>query len=74
MRDSLGRGHVHPEYAGMTVNERLASAGLLDSWDAAAKRRDRDEMIRVLESVELEPTEAARTVDLVLANPRKYGF
>ncbi len=26
-----------PDYSGMTVNERLFSAGLLEDWDAAKK-------------------------------------
>ncbi len=65
---------MHPEYAGMTVNERLFSAGLLDAFDAAARRRDRDEMLRVLREVELASSDATRTIELILADPRKYGF
>ena len=61
------------EYAGMTVNERLFAAGLLDAFDAAAKRRDRDEMIRLLASVELEGPDGPAIVDTILANPGKYG-
>ncbi len=65
---------MHPEYAGMTTNERLFSAGLLERFDVAARRRDREEMIRILIQVELEPQEAARSVELILADPRKYGY
>ena len=65
---------MHPEYAGMTTNERLFTAGLLDAFDAAARRRDRGEMLRLLETVELETTDATHTVELILADPRKYGF
>ena len=65
---------MHPEYAGMTVNERLFTAGLLDTFGDAARRRDRGEMLRLLEAVELDVGNATRTADLILANPRKYGF
>src|SRR6266566_7801951 len=73
-RDPLGRGSMHPEYAGMTTNERLFSAGLLEPFDVAARRRDREEMVRILIQVELEPEDAARSVELILADPRKYGY
>jgi hypothetical protein len=61
-----------PSLAGMTVNERLFHVGILDQWDAAVRRRDRNGMIALLEQVEL--TEPHLTVDAVLANPRAYGF
>jgi hypothetical protein len=64
----------HPEYAGMTTNERLFTAGLLDAFDTAARRQDREEMLRLLEAVELETADAARAVELILTDPRKYGF
>jgi hypothetical protein len=65
---------MHPEYAGMTTNERLFTAGLLDAFDAAARRRDRAEMLRLLGAVDLDGAEATRTVELIIADPRKYGF
>ena len=42
-----------PEYAGMTVNERLFTAGLLVTFDEAIQRGDRDAMIEMLTAVEL---------------------
>jgi len=60
-------------YGGMTVNERLFSAGLLDQFEAAAWNRDRGRMIALLVAVELTD-EAPRIVDAVLANPVKYGY
>ena len=54
------------EYEGMTWNERLAAAGLLDAWDRAARRMDRAEMVRVLKCVE--------TVEIVRANLHNFGF
>ena len=59
---------------GMTVNERLVVAGLLQRWDQSVKARDRDAMIAILQSVDLPETESARIADSVLANPTKYGF
>jgi hypothetical protein len=58
--------------AGMTVNERLFHVGILDQWDAAVRRRNRDEMIALLEQVEV--VKPHLTVDAVLANPHVYGF
>ena len=63
-----------PKFAGMTVNERLVVAGLLQQWDKSVKARDRDEMIAILKRVDLPETESARIADSVLANPTKYGF
>jgi len=42
-----------PDYSGMTVNERLFAAGLLDAWDAAVNARNRNRMIEVLLEVDL---------------------
>jgi hypothetical protein len=58
----------------MTTNERLFVAGLLDLWDAAAIRRDRNRMIGLLCKVEFSDSEAARIADTVLSNPKMYGF
>ncbi|HEV7341785.1 MAG TPA: hypothetical protein VGN68_09125 [Sphingopyxis sp.] len=41
-------------YAGMTVNERLFDAGLMDSFEGAAISRDRAEMIRLLTLIDVE--------------------
>jgi hypothetical protein len=65
---------MHPEYAVMTTNERLFAAGLLGAFDAAARQRDHREMLRLLQAVELDVTDATRTVELILAEPRKCGF
>ena len=54
-------------YSGMTVSERLYQTGLLESFDAAAKARDRYAMIRIL--TELEVSDADASTDAILANP-----
>jgi len=59
-------------YSGMTVNERLFEAGLIEAFDAAAKARDRSEMIRILTEVEVLGAEVS--TDTILANPARYGY
>ena len=59
-------------YAGMTVNERLFEARLLEAFDAAARARDRSEMIRILTEVDVD--DAAGSADAILQRPEKYGF
>jgi hypothetical protein len=61
-----------PDFAGMTVNERLYCAGILDRWDDAAQRRDRDAMIELLKRIEVPNPHW--TADTVLADPQRYGF
>jgi hypothetical protein len=62
-----------PNYGGMTTNERLFVAGLLDEFDAAIYAADRHKAIDVLSRVELAE-QAASIVDTTLADPAKYGF
>lgn len=59
-------------YAGMTVNERLFDAGLLEAFDNAARARDRAEVIRLLAKVEVD--DAIQSVDVMLRNPAHYGI
>lgn len=68
----MGKRKPSP-YEGMTVNERLFVAGLLELFDRAALARDRDRMIGLLkqvESVDFPEAEAIATTDAVLANQR----
>jgi len=61
-------------YEGMTVNERLFAAQLLDSWDRTAKARKRDKMIEILIAVHFSSQSAEQIVDAVLVAPKFYGF
>jgi len=61
-------------YSGMTLNERLLVAGLLDDWDSAIGAGQRQAAIDVLTQVDFDASDAAQTVDAVLARPAKYGF
>jgi hypothetical protein len=60
-------------YQGMTVNERLVVAGLIEQWDAAVRQRDRDGMIETLKQVDIG-SDADKIADAVLKNPALYGF
>jgi len=62
------------DYSGMTVNERLYVAGLLNAFDLAAKGRDRPRMVEILVSVYLPHAAAQETTDSILANPGFYGI
>jgi hypothetical protein len=59
-------------YAGMTVNERLFDASLIDSFEVAARARDRTKIISLLQKVFVENPEF--TADTILENPTKYGY
>jgi hypothetical protein len=59
-------------YAGMTVNERLFDAGLMEAFDAAARARDRAVMIRLLTDLDVE--DATWSVDTILESPERYGY
>ncbi|WP_308814978.1 hypothetical protein [Sphingomonas sp. GV3] len=52
-------------FDGMTVNERLFSTGLLDSFDVAVEARNRDTLITILSEVAVVDPEA--TADAILA-------
>lgn len=56
-------------YAGMTINERLYAAGLMDQFDAAARARDRDAMISILNEVDVG--DAAGSANAILKDPTR---
>ncbi|WP_277784890.1 hypothetical protein [Caulobacter segnis] len=58
------------DLSGMTVNERLFTCGLIDAFDQAAKRRDRESMVALLSEVEV----GSETADTILRDPKKYGY
>jgi hypothetical protein len=58
------------ELSGMTVNERLFAANLLQEWDEAAKNGDRNTMVRLLGCIELAgQAEVIADVELERAKP-----
>jgi hypothetical protein len=63
-----------PDYAGMTVNERLYVAGLLSEFEAAIESGDRQQAVEILGRVALGEIGAAETVDTILRDPSKYGY
>jgi hypothetical protein len=60
-------------HGGMTVNERLFAANLLETFNAAARSGKRAEMIDLLGRVELAD-QAAWIADQILAHPDRYGY
>ena len=62
-----------PNFGGMTVNERLAVAGLMKRFDGAIRSGDRQGAIEILLQVAMSEDNAAATVDAVLADPSRYG-
>jgi hypothetical protein len=58
--------------AGMTVNERLFAADLIEAFGAAVATRNRAEMIRLLTSVNVD--EPAWSADTILQDPERYGY
>ncbi len=61
-------------FRGMTVNERLFEAGLLDPFDDAARTRDAATMTDILIRVAIAEEGAKQIVTTVLANPKRYDL
>ena len=61
------------DYSGMTVNERLFAAGLLEDFEAAGRSRDRERMLELLGAVDLAD-QSEEIVGKILADPGFYGF
>jgi hypothetical protein len=64
--------HDRSRYIGLTASERLELAGLKAQFDEAARARSRGEMIRLLTQVEWD--QPGWQVDMIIANPRRYGY
>lgn len=62
------------KYAGMTFNERLFHAGLLDQFDAAIIDKDKVGAISILQKTELSIEAATETVTAIFKNPGMYGY
>ncbi len=62
------------QFEGMTVNERLGVAGLMDEFDAAILSKDKAAAISILQQTELPVEAATETVTEILENPGMYGY
>ncbi|HTW33356.1 MAG TPA: hypothetical protein VMD53_01975 [Rhizomicrobium sp.] len=60
------------KYSAMTVNERLAEAGVYNAFETALTRGDRAGIISALKTVEIEGAWADEIADRLLANPDAY--
>lgn len=54
------------QFRGMTTNERLRDAGLLDEFDVAASRGDRASLIEILQRVGVSRPATERIVASIL--------
>ncbi len=61
------------KYDGMTVNERLFTANLLDAFDEAIRLANRERMIELLVKVEFSREAATRTTNSILSHPTRFG-
>ena len=61
------------KFDGMTTNERLFAAGLLDDFERAAKSKDPKRMVEILSRVGLA-SQAEWITEVTLSDPHKYGF
>lgn len=52
--ERTGPAAARPDYRAMTLNERLFVAGVLGDFDIAVQARDRQAMIRLLQSVDVD--------------------
>lgn len=75
-RIDTGRRTQRPvsRYAGMTTNERLLSAGRLEAFDEAARRRDADTLVTILLGVEVPRDQSIAIAETVVADPERFGF
>jgi hypothetical protein len=62
------------KYSIVAVNKRLYDAGLLDDFYKAATKKDKDVMVALLMSVELERSQAEETIDTILESPASFEF
>lgn len=61
-------------FSGMTVNERLFEAKLLEAFDFAVNKRDKKKLVEILKKVALSEEQANSTIDAIFLNPKKYGY
>jgi hypothetical protein len=62
------------KYAGMNTNERLVAAGLFRRFQAAARSRDFDALVAVLQMVEIPHGDACGIAQRIVADPAKFGY
>ena len=60
-----------PDYSGMTLNERLFEAGLLEQFDQAVRDGNQELMADLLARVQAR--EIKQITDQILRNPTRYG-
>ena len=52
----------------------LVNAKLLEAFDLAVNKRDKEQLLEILKKVELSDEQANSTIDAIFSNPKKYGY
>jgi hypothetical protein len=60
---------VIENYSGMTVNERLFAAGLIEAFDAAIACQNRTKIVQILDGVGLTRDDVEKIVELTMSVP-----
>jgi hypothetical protein len=60
---------VTENYSGMTVNERLYAAGLIEAFDAATACQNRTKIVQILYGVGLTRDDVEKIADLTTSVP-----
>ena len=61
---------MNSKYTGMTVNERLYVAGVLDGFDKAVREKDIDKVTSILMSVELPDSAISPILETLGMKPK----
>ena len=61
-------------FNGMTVNERLFKAKLLEGFELAVNKRDKEKVLEILKKVDLSDEQANATMNAIFLNSKKYGY
>ncbi len=62
------------ELGGMTINERLFHLNLMDEFDAAVKKRDKQTLVAIYQKMEIDESGALQSIDAIFADPARYGY
>ncbi len=63
---------VTSKYFGMSLNERLAAAGLLEQFSAAVQNKNETLMLDLLVKVEYTQAQARDTAKSLMLDPESY--
>lgn len=62
------------KYKGMTLNEMLFEANLINDFETAIKIRDVRQAMEVLSKINILKDDAEKIINTIFQNPKKFGF